>query len=85
MWGSFIYEGAFSFDNLSGNIGNYYNSTSTLLERNLTLTVYTDNDSYSRSEVDMQFFADSAYCAYISGLNMDMRKNCGWVDLEKIS
>lgn len=83
--GKLIYEGAFSFDNLSGNIGNYYNSTSTLLERNLTLTVYTDNDSYSRSEVDMQFFADSAYCAYISGLNMGMRKNCGWVDLEKIS
>lgn len=66
-------------------IGNYRDLNSTLLDRNLTLTVSTSNDPYSRSEVDMQFYADSAYCTYISGLNVGSRKVSSWVDLQKIS
>lgn len=66
-------------------IGNYYNSISTLLERNLILSVSTSNDIYSPSDVDMQFYADSAYCTYISGLNVGSRKISGWVDLQKVS
>lgn len=79
------HEKTYSLNYLDDIIGNYYNSTSTLLERNLILTVPTSGDTYSRSEVDMQFYADNAYCAYISGLNMGMRENCGWVDLQKVS